>query len=123
MPFLVSVNTESLRGLMNGWINSSKYQRHLPEGIIIDKLSARNIILSDSEESIHLLMDLKGRHPNDVTVYKMKVGALVFCSRRGTPVLACAHNYCTYAVPKEKTHKKMGSLWSERDYKGRDYGF
>ena len=72
MPFLVSVNTESLRRLMNGWVNSSKYQRHLPEGVLIDKLSARNIILSDSEDSIRLLMDLKGRHPNDVTVYKIE---------------------------------------------------
>ena len=72
MPFLVSVNTESLRRLMHGWINSSKYQRYLPEGIIIDKLSARNIVLSDSELSIRLIMDLKGRHPNDVTVYKIE---------------------------------------------------
>ena len=72
MPFLVSVNTESLRRLMHGWINSSKYQRYLPEGIIIDKLSARNIVLSDSKASIRLLMDLTGRHPNDVTIYKIE---------------------------------------------------
>ena len=69
MMFLVHAKTASVRRLLSSWWNPGKVHRHLLEGQMIAKLSSRNYLMDDRRETILVLADLKGRHPEDVTLY------------------------------------------------------
>ncbi|MCK4582370.1 hypothetical protein KAU18_03570 [Candidatus Bathyarchaeota archaeon] len=72
MQFLVHVKTENLRRLLASWWNPSKSHRKLREGQMIAKLSGRTYIMDDRGETLALLTDLKGRHPETVLIYEIK---------------------------------------------------
>ena len=73
MTFLVYGKTESLRRLFLSWINPGPKQRRLPEDVEIMKLnSPRTILLSESDYTRRLVLDLLERYLSDVQAFYVK---------------------------------------------------
>ena len=69
MPYLVRVKTESLRRLVAGWFKQGKEIRRVKKGVILEKLSGRLYIFDTSKDAVDLILELLGRHPQNVDVY------------------------------------------------------